>query len=199
MSTSNVRAARESERSRVIATIVAGFIADPVARWCWPDSESYLTNMERFANAYGGKAFRHGSAWTDADFRGSALWLPPDEHPDEEELRGIVAASLEERKQILLLAALGELGTYHPDEPHWFLPLIAVDPAWQGKGVGSRLMQHAVEQCDATATRAYLESSNPRNIPLYERHGFRVVGEVQRGDCPVFTPMVRRPTNTRTP
>lgn len=75
MSTSNVSTARESERSRVIATIVAGFIADPVAGWCWVDSESYLTNMGRFENAYGGKAFLHGSAWTDSDFRGGALWL----------------------------------------------------------------------------------------------------------------------------
>jgi ribosomal protein S18 acetylase RimI-like enzyme len=193
MSTATVRAAGESERNRVIATIVAGFIADPVTRWLWPHSESYLTNMGRFANAYGGKAFRHGLAWTDSDFRGSALWLPPGEHPDEEELGGIVAATLEERKQGLLLAALEELGRYHPEEPHWFLPLIAVDPSWQGNGIGSRLMQHAVAQCDATNTRAYLESSNPRNISLYERHGFRVVGEVRHGDCPVFTPMLRDP------
>ena len=192
MSKSTVNAARESERSRAVATLVAGFIADPVARWCWPDSESYLANMGRFANAYGGKAFAHGSAWTDPDFRGSALWLPPGEHPDEEEL-GSIVATLEQRKQGLLLAALEELGGYHPKEPHWFLPLIAVDPANQGQGIGSRLMQHAVAHCDATATRAYLESSNPRNISLYARHGFRVVGEVRHGDCPLFTPMVRDP------
>jgi ribosomal protein S18 acetylase RimI-like enzyme len=193
MTTSNIRAAQESERSRVIAAIVAGFIADPVARWCWPDAESYLTNMGRFTNAYGGKAFRHGSAWTDSDFRGGALWLPPGEHPNEQELHDIVAATLGQRKQGFLLAALEECGSYHPDEPHWFLPLIAVDPSCQGKGIGSRLMEQAVAQCDATGTRAYLESSNPRNIPLYERHGFRVVGEVRHGDCPVFTPMLRDP------
>ena len=28
---------------------------------------------------------------------------------------------------------------------------------------------------------AYLESSNPRNIPLYERHGFEALGEIQVG------------------
>lgn len=116
MTTPNVRAARKSERSRLIAAIVAGFIADPVARWCWPDPESYLINMGRFANVYGGKAFRHGSAWTDSDFRGGALWLPPGEHPDEEELYGIVAATLEEPKQGLLFAALEECGSYHPDD-----------------------------------------------------------------------------------
>ena len=105
MKTPTVRAAEESERSRAIATLVTGFVADPVARWLWPEPQSYIVSMERFSNAYGGRAFQHGSAWIDADFRGSALWLPPGEHPDEEELGDIVATTLEERKQGLLLAA----------------------------------------------------------------------------------------------
>lgn len=124
--------------------------------------------MPGFINAYGGKAFDSGCAWVDESIFGAALWLPPGEGPDEE-----------------------ELGSYHPDEPHWFLPLIAVDPMRQGQGVGSELMKHAVARCDETETRAYLESSNPQNVSLYERHGFKIVGEVRSGDCPVFTAMLR--------
>jgi hypothetical protein len=26
---------------------------------------------------------------------------------------------------------------YHPDEPHWYLPLLGVDPLRHGKGLGS--------------------------------------------------------------
>jgi hypothetical protein len=33
------------------------------------------------------------------------------------------------------------------------------------------------EQCDRERRLAYLESSNERNVPLYERHGFRVLRE----------------------
>ena len=40
---------------------------------------------------------------------------------------------------------------------------------------------------------AYLESSNLRNVPLYERHGFEVLGPIQVGGSPVFTPMLRDP------
>ena len=40
---------------------------------------------------------------------------------------------------------------------------------------------------------AYLESSNPRNISLYERHGFEVMGEIQVGAGPLMTPMLRQP------
>jgi ribosomal protein S18 acetylase RimI-like enzyme len=54
-------------------------------------------------------------------------------------------------------------------------------------------MHHAVERCDRDRMLAYLESSNPRNIALYERHGFEVMGRIQIGAGPLVTPMLRRP------
>ena len=190
MTEKKIRAAHESERANVVAAMVAGFMSDPVARWCWPESDSYLANMPEFINAYGGKAFQNGSAWTDDAFVGGALWLPPGEQPDEEEMERAVSTVVDEKKGDLY-AALEELDTHHPQEPHWFLPLIAVDPEWQGRGVGSALMKHAVNKCTKSGTPAYLESSNPRNISLYERHGFKILAEVRSGDCPIFTAMLR--------
>jgi GNAT superfamily N-acetyltransferase len=52
------------------------------------------------------------------------------------------------------------------------LPLLGVDPFYYGKGLGSRLLQHALAICDQDNKIANLESSNSRNIPFYERHGF---------------------------
>jgi ribosomal protein S18 acetylase RimI-like enzyme len=82
---------------------------------------------------------------------------------------------------------------FHPDEPHWYLPLIGVEPNAQGRGLGAALLRHALERFDREGALAYLESSNPRNIPLYERHGFEIVGEIRVGAAPVMTPMLRRP------
>jgi ribosomal protein S18 acetylase RimI-like enzyme len=61
------------------------------------------------------------------------------------------------------------------------------------RGLGGALMRYAIERCDADKMLAYLESSNPRNIPLYERHGFEVMGEIKVGAGPTVTPMLRRP------
>ncbi len=132
-----VKTALEAERSRIVATLVAGFLGDPVARWCWPEPEAYLANVAKFITAYGGRAFENGCAWTDGAFRGAALWLPPGVAPDEEELGQVVSSTVAEPRQGHLFAALEELGSHHPDEPHWFLPLIAVDPICQGRGIGS--------------------------------------------------------------
>lgn len=40
-----VRTIRAADEVRAIDTIVMAFAADPVARWCWPDSHQYLTSM----------------------------------------------------------------------------------------------------------------------------------------------------------
>ena len=89
---------------------------------------------------------------------------------------------------------LNVMPQFHPAEPHWYLPLMGVDPVLQGQGYGSALLSHALQQCDREGSLAYLESSNPRNIPLYKRHGFRIIGEIQSGSSPAMTAMLRAPS-----
>ena len=81
----------------------------------------------------------------------------------------------------------------HPEEHHWYLPIVGVDPNAQGHGLGGALMRHAVTRCDEEGALAYLESTNPRNISLYQRHGFEAMGKIQIGAAPLVTPMLRRP------
>jgi hypothetical protein len=38
---------------------------------------------------------------------------------------------------------------------------------------------------------AYLESSNPAKVPLYERHGSVILGTIQVGSSPPIFPMLR--------
>ena len=97
-----------------------------------------------------------------------------------------------EQDQETLFAVFEQMGQYHPDEPHWYLPLIGVDPAQQGKGYGSALLKYALRRCDEDGSPADSESSNPKNIPLYRRHGFEVLGTIQVGSSPPITPMLRR-------
>jgi ribosomal protein S18 acetylase RimI-like enzyme len=95
-----------------------------------------------------------------------------------------------ERLEVLMqVGALME--EFHPKEPHWYMPMIGVDPSRQGQGYGSALLKAALKHCDADGLPAYLESSSPRNVPLYERHGFEVIGEIKPGDHPGITPMYR--------
>jgi ribosomal protein S18 acetylase RimI-like enzyme len=85
------------------------------------------------------------------------------------------------------------MGHYHPKEPHWYLPMIGVEPTQQGKGYGSALIQNVLKQCDRDCILAYLEASKPANILFYERHGFDLIDTIQVGSSPPIFPMIRQP------
>ena len=69
------------------------------------------------------------------------------------------------------------MSRYYPNEPHWYLPLLGVDPLHHGKGFGSALIQQTIVLCDRGNKFAYVESSNPKNIPFYERHRFELLAQ----------------------
>lgn len=187
------RIATESDGAPAIDVVVLAFSSDPAARWTWPHPQEYLRHFPGFVRAFGGNAFSHRSAYYIDGYAGAALWLPPGVHPDEEALMTIMQRTVAERVQKDASALMEQMGRYHPSEPHWYLPLIGVDPCQQGKGYGAALMQPALALCDRDRKLAYLESSNPRNIPLYERHGFEVLGTIQVGSSPPIRPMLRKP------
>ena len=176
----------------MISAIVLAFVDDPVARWAWPGPHAYLTYFTNFTNVFGGKAFDHGTAHSVAEFSGGALWLPPGVQPDEKALVALMECSIDPKRLQIVFTMLERMQGYHPTEPHWYLPLIGVDPAKQGRGYGSALLRHALERIDRDKRSAYLESTNPANIPLYQRHGFEVVGTIQVEDSPSLIPMIRR-------
>lgn len=180
-----------SEAEQAIAAIVVAFSTDPAARWTYPDPHRYLVHFPAIVRAFGGNAFVHGTGYHVTGFAGAALWLPPGIHPDEAALTAVLRDSVAADRQGAVFAVFEQMGQYHPREPHWYLPLIGVDPVHQRKGYGSVLLEAALRRCDQEHTPAYLESTNPGNIPLYERHGFNVLGTVQVGSSPPIFPMLR--------
>ncbi len=188
-----IRSARADEMSQTVACIVAAFITDPLGRFAWPSPHQYLDAMPLATRAFAGASFEHATADVTADFCGAGLWLPPEIHPDSEALEKVFRDTAKPEHLDDLLATFEKMDEWHPEERHWYLPLIGVEPNSQGRGLGGALLRHAIARSDADEALAYLESSNPRNISLYERHGFEVMGKIQIGAGPLVTPMLRRP------
>ena len=186
------RTVRPHEQAAAISTIVLAFATDPMTRWSWPNPADYLRIMPQVTRAFGGAAFDHQSAFCTDGHEGVALWLPPGVSPDEDAMAGLFEQSLDEGRLQEMGTVFEQMAQFHPTEPHWYLPLIGVDPVHQGTGVGSALLRHVTDRFDRDGAVAYLESSNPRNIPLYERHGFKQVGQIEAGSSPVMVAMVRR-------
>jgi ribosomal protein S18 acetylase RimI-like enzyme len=193
MSKESIETVALSNADQAIGTIVLGFSADPVARWFYPDPHDYLTHLPHFVRAFAGKAFECNSAYQIDGYSGASLWLPPEVHPDENALMALLQCTIPKENQQNIFAFVEQMDRYHPSEPHWYLPMIGVDPAKQGNGYGSALLKHVLERCDGEGKLAYLEASSAKSIPLYQRHGFERVGTIQVEKSPPMFPMLRKP------
>ena len=188
----NIRTMTPGDEFRAIDTIALAFTADPMTRWVWPNAHEYVSVMQSFVRAFGGAAFSNDGAFCSGQYAGVALWLAPGVHPDEAKLGELMETTASPAAREAGRAIFEQMATYHPNEPHWYLPLIGVDPAHQGKGHGDALMRYALARFDRERLPAYLESTNPRNISLYRRHGFEELGTIQAGSSPTLVPMLRR-------
>jgi GNAT superfamily N-acetyltransferase len=193
MPTARINTATDSDREHIIDLLVLAFSADPLERWLYPNPRAYLQHFPRFLRAFTSRAFDSGTAYYVGDYAGAALWLPPNVHLPEHPIVESLEQTVDPAKQADTFAILEQMSRYHPEEPHWYLALMGVDAAQQGQGFGAMLLQHALASCDGDWTPAYLESTNPKNIPLYQRHGFELLGTIQAGSTPPMFPMLRRP------
>jgi len=195
-STREVHIATALDISGIIDTLKLSFVSDPIARWFWPDSSMYLSAFFKFAMAFGGKAFDQKSAYYVGNYTGAALWLPNGVEPDIDTMMAIMQTTSSKEAQMDGPEVFEKMASFHPHEPHWYLPILGVDPLYHGKGLGSALMGHTTDIFDRENVMAYLESSNPRNISLYKRHGFELLGTIQTNTSPSIFPMLRKPQSS---
>ena len=188
---SRVAIAGPADWEPLISVMVLAFAADPVARWMYRDPQRYLACFGRFIGAFAGRAFSTGTAWCIDGNLGGALWLPPGVKPDEQAVAAILDESVPRDVLADVNAMFGEMAAYHPREPHWYLPTIGVEPDLHRRGLGSALLREAHNRCDQEHKPTYLESSNPANTALYQRHGFVALGVVRAAQSPPMVPMMR--------
>jgi GNAT superfamily N-acetyltransferase len=191
MAAEQVSISSTTDEDRAIATLTMAFADDAVTRWVLRDPLLYLTYWPPLVKAFGGAAFAGGTADSIDDSGGIALWLAPGVAGDDEAMGALAAEAIPEAEQEEVFAFMGQMAEFHPQEPHWYLPLIGVDTTKQGQGYGSALLVHALARCDEDGLPAYLEASSPRNKVLYARHGFEEIGVIQAGSSPPMWPMLR--------
>jgi GNAT superfamily N-acetyltransferase len=127
---------------------------------------------------------------------GCACWTPPpgrDDWPEDREVRfaEVLRAACDDGDLARLAVLASTMQRCHPEEPHWYLGTLATVRSLQAKGVGTALLGHGLALVDRDSTPAYLESSNPRNLSLYERHGFQVTGQISLPGGPSLIAMWR--------
>ncbi|HSJ22585.1 MAG TPA: GNAT family N-acetyltransferase [Nocardioidaceae bacterium] len=182
------------------ALFARAFDRDQVARLVSPDPEQRRRFQERGGRAQIDRAmpYRHVfGAYEDSVLRGIAVWLPPGVT-----VRGSVRPPLTALPRMgravrqpgaVRLVRQRQKGLKQAQStPGWHLAFLATDPDFQRRGIGRRLMEHVLSRADADDTPVWLETSDPVNVPLYEKFGFVTIAEARGGpDLPTFWVMVR--------
>jgi Acetyltransferase (GNAT) family len=81
------------------------------------------------------------------------------------------------RASTRVLRWIGAWSARDLDERHSHLGPLAVDAHLQGRGIGTRILAEYCRRLDRAGELGYLETDRAENVRLYERHGFRVIGE----------------------
>lgn len=194
------RLAEPTDCAAIAETLAAAFFDDPVAVWACPDESRRRRMLRLFHGAYFAAKLKHDWVWTLPGRDGAALWSPPPVWRTSLRDDLALARSLANRSSLarmpLIAAGMVGLDRAHPaGRDHFYLAVLGVAPASQGRGLGSLLLAPTLEICDTDSVPAYLESSRPENVSFYERHGFRVTGEFKLPRGPVVYKMWRDPAH----
>ena len=193
-----VRHALAADVDALSVALTSAFSDDPLMRFIFKsiDGDDRVEGLRRFMRFSLEVGLRAGHTYTAGANSGAAIWSPPDVDLLNEQAVGEFFALLGEligSDTDRVGAALLQIVESHPhDEPHFYLFVLGTDATAQNHGIGSKLVSEVLERCDRQGLPAYLESSNIRNVPFYERHGFVVQREIELGDDCVVRPMWRQ-------
>jgi GNAT superfamily N-acetyltransferase len=190
------RAAASDDVPAVAAYLMSAFYDDPVwGLWTFPEQASRAQRLYELMRFWALAGVRYPCVRMTDHTEAVAVWLPPGEPEmtaEEETAFGPLLTAVLGPRADEVHALFDCFGEHHPtDEPHYYLSLWATHHDHAGRGLGTALIHDNLTHIDAQRMPAYLESTNPANLPRYEALGFRRRAEFGPVDGPLITTMWR--------
>lgn len=159
----------------------------------------YYDFSMREARQYGHLVAPDGKAF------GSAIWSRPLNGDRSAQMAGEKKAFIREQMGNASLATYARItafmarqtGTVVPPDS-WYLSIVGIAPPFQGQGLGGRLIQPTLDRTDGMGIHTYLETYTPRNMPFYERLGFKNAGGFDEPETKTrYWVMIREPSSAQ--
>jgi len=160
------------------------FFDDPIAHYVTPSESTRFRTLEAVLRPFLRYGVLYGEVHTTpGEPAAGAIWLGPDEwHIGEEgaSRAGMdwIADEIGDEDYLRFTAYYDWMSKQHEllaPATHLYLAVLAVDTHLQGQGIGSGLIRNMTRRADEEGLVCYLETQQPKNVPLYQRHGFEVV------------------------
>ena len=198
----NIRRAEFGDVRELSLVLARAFEEDPFMSWLFPEPTYRLKLVQAWMRVEVANALEMDASWVSmisGEIVAGTIWSPPGRDLHESgtfsQLWYLVLGANPDRTSELA-QGLSMIGSSHPDEPHFYLNTVGVQPSLAGQGHGGAIIGHTLDLADVDGQPCYLESSSPRNIPLYERLGFEVIHEIALPNGPKMWGMWRGGINS---
>ena len=166
------------DRPSVVETVVTAFAQDPAFTAFFGAGDDFVELCTRFAGYLFDRRVHRSSAWVGHDGGVVALWDRPDAPNSVAGDHAGLTLDLGDEAQARLDHYDEAVHHALPDEPHWYLGILATHPAHRGRGLGRRLAEPGLLAARSDGVPAFLETTNPDNVRVYESAGWQVHAEL---------------------
>jgi GNAT superfamily N-acetyltransferase len=190
--------ATAADLPELVDTLVSAFGDDPLTNWIFADVSERPRQLREWMRFTTDMGLTRGHFYTAGGHKAAAIWSPPDVQLFDDlwgpRIAQLLQRELGERAGDVIAGLTRAMSSQSSDEAHFYLFTLGTHAEHQGKGLGAEVIADVLAACDAQGLPAHLESSNIRNVPFYQRHGFEVVAEIElEPGGPTLRPMRREP------
>lgn len=168
--------ATRKDKSRVVEILVRSFESDPHTNWLVrADEKGKDKRLKALMDFAFEDSILHDRVYLSNDRTGAALWKTGAAAGFSfartlSQLRFAFAFGLKRTRAVLAMEKY--VKTFQPPGNYLYLWFIGVLPAGRGIGIASELLDPVLEECSREGLPVYLQTANPKNVPLYEQKGF---------------------------
>lgn len=180
-----MREARIEDKETIIDILSKAFDANQSVNYIIPQDKNRMHRIRGLMSYSYDICKLFGEVFITRDGKGCALVLFPDQKRFS--LKGAL---------LDLQLALGVIGIknvykamkremvikkHQPDSKLYYIWFIGVAPVAQGTGIGSQLLSELIQRATGLKRTICLETSTLKNIPWYEKQGFKIYKEIDFG------------------
>lgn len=196
----NSKAEFASTVNEFAGVLSRAFYNDPFYIWIMPNDKKRLSHIHWWMKIMLQYTLKYGEILYTEDHKAVSMWLGPD-NPMVNDFRvfsmGLILYPLKIgfRNFIRAVDISGQWDREHKkmNKRHYYLMLIAVEPEFQGKGIGSRLMQVGLDKADKDGLECFLETVTPEDVQFYKKHNFEIMINKDFGNDDQYWLMTRDP------
>ena len=172
----------DESQIEVAADVLANaFQSDPLAMFMLPDPVERAKKLPFHFVPILRYGLMYGEVLTTSTLDGVAVWLPPGQWevtPERAVKVGFdqLPAQIGDEAAAWFNQAIEFITEFHVrDVPndHWYLMVIGIDSAKQGRGIGRALIDPILKRANDAGLPCYLETGEPTNSKFYTKLGFQ--------------------------